>query len=62
MDIYNILGQKVRNLFDGRVSRGKKVLKWDGTNAGNQSVATGVYYYVITAGDESRSRKLLLLK
>jgi methionine-rich copper-binding protein CopC len=62
LDIYNILGRKVKTLVDREMTAGDYTVQWDGTNQSGHSVATGVYLYRLTAGDHSASRKMLLLK
>jgi hypothetical protein len=42
-------------------SRGGAVY-WDGRNEFGEQVASGVYYYIIDAGDFSATSKMLLLK
>ncbi len=62
IDIYNILGQKVRRLVDaGRVA-GPHRVDWDGTNQDGEAVATGLYFYRVQAGRLVDSKKMLLLK
>lgn len=41
--------------------RGKAV-HWDGRNDLGESVASGVYFYHLTAGDFSATRKMLIMK
>jgi flagellar hook assembly protein FlgD len=54
--IYNMLGQEVRRLVDGRLSGGQHRLEWDGRDARGQRVAPGVYLYRM-AGESQRSVK-----
>ena len=35
---------------------------WDGKNDIGESVASGVYFYTLSAGDFSATRKMLILK
>jgi len=62
LDIYNILGRKVKTLVDREMAAGDYTVQWDGTNQSGHSVATGIYLYRLTAGDHAASRKMLLLK
>ncbi|MEI6140751.1 MAG: T9SS type A sorting domain-containing protein, partial [Mariniphaga sp.] len=40
--IYNLLGQRIKNLFNA-TNEGKLLLKWDGTNDSGQKVVPGIY-------------------
>ena len=62
IDIFNLLGQRVRTLVDEEKPAGSYTASWDGTSTGGQSVATGVYLYRIWAGNRIETRKMLLLK
>lgn len=62
LNIYNLLGQKVRTLVESRQSAGFKTVDWDGRNDAGQQVATGIYLYRLDAGDFVRTRKMLLIK
>jgi hypothetical protein len=55
--LYNILGQKVENLFAGVKEPGSYTIGW---NAGDNS--SGVYFARLTAEDYSKNVKMLLLK
>jgi hypothetical protein len=60
--VYNLLGQEVALLVDGKLNAGKHRLNWDGKNRQGLSVSTGVYLYRLIAGDRIETRKMLLLK
>jgi PKD repeat protein len=60
--IYNVAGQKVRTLVDEVMPAGSHTLIWDGTNENGQALSSGVYLYRVTAGDESVTKKMTLLK
>jgi hypothetical protein len=60
--VYDILGRTVRVFEEGLKSAGEHELVWDGRAGNGQAVATGVYFYRLTAGDVTESRKMILLK
>jgi len=60
LTIYNTLGQKIVELVNQYESAGEKSVKWDGKDAADQSVSSGVYIYRIKADDLSASQKMLL--
>ncbi|MDX9859029.1 MAG: FlgD immunoglobulin-like domain containing protein [candidate division Zixibacteria bacterium] len=62
VDVFNVLGQKVRTLVDETQEAGRHEVVWDGTDAAGITVSSGVYFYRVTADDITRSRKMLLLK
>ena len=63
LDIFNVLGQKVKTLHDGELpAQGSFSFTWDGTDNDNNGVASGVYFYRLTMGDKNESRKMVLLK
>lgn len=56
LKIYDLLGQTVRE-FNGHAGAGRVQVTWDARNQ-----ASGVYFYRLTAGNFSATRKMLLLK
>lgn len=62
LEIFNILGQRVKLLVDGYEEAGFKSVVWDGTDDNNNTVASGVYLYRIKAQDFSDVKKMTLLK
>ena len=67
LTIYDAHGFKVRRLEMGHQlvgyyrDRGKAV-HWDGRNDLGESVASGVYFYHLSAGRFSAARKMLIIK
>lgn len=60
--IYNVLGQRVAVPVDRALPAGSHSIIWDGKNISGDRVATGIYFYLLTADEHHQSRKLLLLK
>jgi len=57
LEVYNILGQKVASLVDGKQKAGYKTVRWD---AG--ALSSGIYFYRLQAGDFVETKKMILLK
>jgi len=62
LDIYNILGQHVKNLIEGMMPAGTHTVEWNATNDAGQQVATGIYLYKLIVDQQTESKKMLLLK
>ena len=67
ISIYATDGQLVRTLDVGHQSVGiyeskNRAAHWDGRNALGEPVASGVYFYTLTAGEFSATRKMLIRK
>ncbi|MCI0329676.1 MAG: T9SS type A sorting domain-containing protein [candidate division Zixibacteria bacterium] len=62
LDIYNILGQKVKTLVNGMMPAGYQKIEWDGTDHNGLGVSSGVYLYKLKADEFSRVNRMTLLK
>ena len=62
IEVINLLGQKVTTLVDRMMPSGQHAAVWNGADASGRPVASGVYFYRITAGDFVQTRKMMLLK
>ena len=62
LTIYNVLGQPVRQVWNGRLAAGEHRLTWDGRDAEGQAVAAGVYLVRLHQGDQTRIRKMVKLE
>ena len=67
LTIYNQTGRVIRMLELGHrpaaaYENRSKAIYWDGRNQVGETVASGVYFYHLSAGDYSATRKMLILK
>jgi hypothetical protein len=62
LNIYNIKGQLVKTLINQVQSAGKYEAIWNGTNENNQLVTSGVYLYLLKTGNQTYTKKMLLMK
>jgi hypothetical protein len=60
--VYDVLGRRVRTLWDGPAAPGECDLDWDGLDESGASARSGVYLARVRAGDQERSLKLLLAR
>jgi len=60
--IYNVLGQQVKTLVDNDREAGVYNAVWDGCDKAGQSVASGMYFYQMIAGDYVSAKKMIVLK
>ena len=65
--IYTVDGKLVRSLALGHLAAGvyqhrSRAAYWDGRNAQGEPVASGIYFYTLTAGDFTATRKMLIMK
>ncbi|MBW6515221.1 MAG: T9SS type A sorting domain-containing protein [Candidatus Cloacimonetes bacterium] len=62
ISIYNIKGQKIRQLHNAHAERGYGEVIWNGRNDEGKIVASGIYFTKMTIGKTTQVRKMLLLK
>ncbi len=67
LKIYDMNGKMVRRLVVGYKAAGmyrsrSRAAYWDGRNGLGESLASGVYFYTLTAGEFSATRRMLILK
>ena len=65
--IYDMNGQLIQRLAVGHQAAGmyrsrSRAVYWDGRNQLGESVASGLYFYTLTAGEFSATRRMLILK
>ena len=67
VSIYSVNGSLIRTLALGHQAAGlyrsrSRAAYWDGRNAFGERVASGLYFYTLTAGDFTATRKMLIRK
>ena len=62
INIYNLLGYKIKSLIKAKQEAGHKSVIWDARNDLGQAVSAGTYIYSIEAGKFRQNRKMILLK
>jgi len=62
IEIFNVLGQKVRTLVNETKSAGSYRTEWNGIDDVGRPVSTGVYLYRFSAGEVVQTKKMLLIK
>ena len=62
IDIYNLVGQRIKTLVDDAFSAGRYKTVWDGKDNAGVNVSSGIYFYSITSGNVSIVKKMVLIK
>jgi hypothetical protein len=57
LEVYNLLGQNVATLVDGKIEAGQHTATWDAS-----SCSSGIYFYKLTAGDKVITKRITLVK
>jgi hypothetical protein len=60
--IYNIFGRVVRTLLDEAKEAGYYTVTWDGRDDAGLQVASGIYFYRITAAHFAETKRMILLR
>lgn len=67
LDIYNVLGQRVKTLLDGRFKPGTHTVVWDGRDQQGNAVASGIYFLrfdakTVRSEQYVKTGKMMLIK
>ena len=62
LTVFNVLGQKVTTLDDEELAPQSYEAEWNGLSDGGNKVASGIYFYRLTAGDNVQTKKMMMLK
>ncbi len=62
LEIFDLLGQKVKTLLNEEKSSGIYMINWNGKDDLNNSVNSGIYFLKLTSEKFSSTKKMILLK
>lgn len=62
LTIYNMKGQKVKTLIKENLTVDVHTVTWNGLDESGRNAASGVYFYQLTNGSASETKKLILMK
>ncbi len=62
IEIFNVLGQKVRTLLSAQQNAGYYNVRWNGRDNNGRLAGSGLYIYRISAGSFVAARKMILLR
>jgi flagellar hook assembly protein FlgD len=57
LEVFNLMGEKVKTLIDGTQKAGQGSVFWDAS-----AVSSGIYLYRLTAGDSQQRRRMFLVR
>lgn len=62
LEVYNLVGQLVRTLVDGKMPAGGYTIKWTGDDNRGRPVSTGVYFLKLKTADFAEVKKMALIR
>ena len=62
LNVYDVLGKKVSEIFNGQLKSGYHEFVWNGRNIHQKPAASGVYFYQLKSGKHIAVRKMVLLR
>jgi hypothetical protein len=62
IDVFNVIGQKVKTLVDAPQKIGSYKVNWNSVNDAGSKVSSGIYFYRLKADDFTQVKKMILLR
>jgi hypothetical protein len=62
LDVFNVLGQRVKTLVSGHITAGYHVAIWDGRDTSGRSSASGVYLVRLMTPGKALTRRITLVR
>lgn len=61
LGVFDVTGRRVATLASGRMPAGEFSRSWNGHDAAGKSIAAGVYFYKLRAGNDERTMRVVML-
>lgn len=62
IEIFNLKGEKIKTLVNTKQKSGNYKAKWLGEDQNGKKVSSGIYFYKMTSGNYSSTKKMILMK
>ncbi len=62
LGVYDVRGRHVTTLVDGDLPAGPHTVTWNGTDTNGKRVSPGLYFYQVTHGGQTVTRRTTLVK
>jgi len=62
LEIFNLLGQKVKTLVEAKQVAGEHSMQWNGKNESGNLVTSGIYLYRLKAESFVEMRKMMYIR
>jgi hypothetical protein len=62
LQVFNLLGQRVKTLVDADMEAGYKSVVWDGTNDAGAQLSSGTYFYILKVEGQALAKKMIMIK
>ena len=60
--VYDLMGNTVKNLYNGYQVSGVKSIDWDATNNTGDLISSGMYFYKVQVGESYEIKRMMYLK
>lgn len=61
ISVYNILGQRIKNLYNGKKNAGNYTFNWDHSDKAGKPISEGIYFFKVKTGNSTTMKKVLVL-
>ena len=62
LEVYDILGQRVRSIWDGVLKTGYYTMRWNGRDGQGRLAASGVYIYRLETAGQFMAKRMVLVR
>jgi hypothetical protein len=62
LTVYNVLGRRIKTLFDGHQTPGIHSVAWDGRDENGLTSSSGIYFYRLQADGFDQTKRMILMK